>query len=51
MEGSCEYILNKQSWTADKAGPPGWGLGEVLTVPHRNNWPCYEKDTIATGLD
>jgi hypothetical protein len=28
-------ILNKQSRTADKGGPPAWGLGEVLTTPHR----------------
>ncbi|KAJ4430951.1 hypothetical protein ANN_19544 [Periplaneta americana] len=28
-------ILNKQSWTADKGGPPAWGLGEGLTTHHR----------------
>jgi hypothetical protein len=28
-------ILNKQSRTADKGGPPAWGLGEVLTTPPR----------------
>ena len=27
-------ILNKQSWTTDKCGPPAWGLGVVLTTPH-----------------
>ena len=27
-------ILNKQSRTADKCGPPGWELGEVRTSPH-----------------
>jgi hypothetical protein len=27
-------ILNKQSWTADKGGPPDWGLGMGLTT-HR----------------
>ena len=34
MEGSCEYI-EKQSRTADRGGPPAWGLGEVLTPPGR----------------
>jgi hypothetical protein len=29
--------LNKQSRTADKDGPPAWGLGEVLTTPPREN--------------
>jgi len=37
VEGSCEY-LNKQSRTADKGGPPAWGLGEVLTAPHRKKY-------------
>jgi hypothetical protein len=27
-------ILNKQSRTADKGGPPAWELGEGLTTPH-----------------
>ena len=27
--------LNKQSRTADKEGPPAWGLGEALTTPPR----------------
>jgi len=35
-------ILNEQ--TEDK------GLGEVLTTPHRKNWPRYETDTYASGL-
>jgi hypothetical protein len=25
-------VLNKNSRTADKGGPPTWGLGEVLTT-------------------
>ena len=38
-------ILNKQSQTTDEGrSPPAWGLGEVLTTPHRKNWPCYETD-------
>jgi len=28
-------ILNKQSRTADKGGPPALGLGVGLTTPHR----------------
>ena len=26
-------------------------MGEVLTTPHRKNWPCYETNTSASGLD
>ena len=35
MEGSCEYI----EYIADsrQGGPPAWGLGEVLTIPHHKN--------------
>ena len=44
MEGAMN-ILNKQSRTADKGGPPAWGLGEVLTTAHHKNCPCYETDT------
>jgi len=35
-------ILNKQSQTPKRSGSPSWGLGEVLTTPHRKNWFCYE---------
>jgi hypothetical protein len=28
-------ILNKQPWTANRGGPPAWGLGVGLTTPHR----------------
>jgi hypothetical protein len=28
-------ILTKQSRTADKGGPPAWGLGVGLATPHR----------------
>ena len=34
-------ISNKQSWTADRCGPPAWGLGKVLTTPHHKNVSCY----------
>jgi hypothetical protein len=30
-------ILNKQSLTADKGGPPAWGLGGGLLTPRREN--------------
>jgi len=30
--------------------PPAWELGKVLTTPHRKKWPCYDKDTCASGL-
>jgi hypothetical protein len=43
-------ILNKQSQPA-RDGSPAWGLGEVLTNPHRKEWPCYETDTCALELD
>ena len=32
-------------------GPPPGGLGEVLTIPHLKNCPCYENDTCVSGLD
>jgi len=28
-----------------------WGLGKVLTTPHRNIWLCYETWTFASDLD
>jgi len=31
-------VLNKQTGVADKGGPSGWGLGEVLTAPHRETF-------------
>jgi len=34
--------LNKESQTADNGGPPAWGLGKVLTTPHRKNTSWYE---------
>jgi len=44
-------ILNKQSRTVDKGGPPSWGLGEVLPTPHHKNWPCYKMVACASGMD
>jgi hypothetical protein len=36
-------ILNKQSRTADKSGPPACGSGESLTTPHRKKTASYER--------
>jgi len=44
-------VLNKQSLTADKGGPPAWGLGEVLTTPHRKYATCYEMFTTKTRVN
>jgi hypothetical protein len=35
-------VLNKQSRTADKGGPPAWRLGRKLTTPDREKPACYE---------
>jgi hypothetical protein len=48
MEGSCEYIDRGKP---TRGGPPTCGLGEELTTPHCENWPCYKMDTCAMGLD
>ena len=44
-------ILNKQSTTAYKGWSSGWGLGEVLTTPHRKNASSYEFFTRVSDLD
>jgi hypothetical protein len=41
-------ILNKQWRTADRGGPPAWGLGGGLTTPHKN-FNCYEIYHRASG--
>ena len=33
-----------------KGDPPALALGEVLTTPRLQNWPCYDKDTFASGM-
>jgi hypothetical protein len=43
-------ILNKQSRTADKGGPPAWGLGVGLTIPHRKKLSCYENSQEASDI-
>ena len=40
MDGSCEYIENKQSRTAYMGGPPDRGFDTVLTTPQRKNVFC-----------
>ena len=35
-------ISNQQS---TRGGPPAWGLGEVITTPHRKNTASYEMFT------
>jgi hypothetical protein len=42
-------ILNKQSRIGDKGWSPAWGLGEVLTTPHRKNVSCYKMFTDKTS--
>jgi hypothetical protein len=44
-------ILNKQSRTADKGGPPAWGLGGGLTTPHRKKGTRYEMLQRTSELD
>jgi hypothetical protein len=33
-----------------RGGHTDWGLGEVLTLPHSKNSPCYKTDICASGL-
>ena len=35
-------ILNNSREQPTRGGPPDWGLGEVLTTPHRKKVSCYE---------
>jgi hypothetical protein len=44
-------ILNKQSQTAERGGPPAWWLDEFLTNPHHKSVPCYKPFTSALDLD
>jgi hypothetical protein len=38
--------LKKQSRTADKGGPPAWGLGGGLTTPNVKMYICCEVYTL-----
>ena len=40
------YIQNKQSRTTARGGPPTWGLGEVLTTPHRKKYHFAKQSKI-----
>jgi hypothetical protein len=43
--------LNKQSRTAERSGPPAWGLGEVLTTPHRKKVMMLRNSVQSLGPD
>ena len=36
-------ISTKRPHKPKRGGPPACELGELLTTPHRENWPCYER--------
>jgi hypothetical protein len=45
-------IMHKQLQTPNKGWSTSfWRLGEELTNPHHMNWPWFEMDKIASGLD
>jgi len=44
-------ILNKLSRTENKGWSSILGLSEVVTTNHLNNWPCYELEACALGLN
>jgi hypothetical protein len=44
-------ILNNQPHIANKMWSSSLIFGDVLTTSHPKNWPCYKKDTYASGLD
>jgi hypothetical protein len=44
-------IWISSSAQSTRGAPQAWDVGEVLTTPHRKNWPCYKTNTIASGLD
>ena len=51
MDGSNEYIDVSSRGQATRCSPLAWVLRESLTTPHRKNWPCFKKNTCASGLD
>jgi hypothetical protein len=47
-------VINKQSRTAEKGGPPVWGGGglvEVITASQNKNIGCYKAFYNALNLD
>jgi hypothetical protein len=42
-------ILNKQSGQPTMGGTPAWGLGVVLTTPHRKNVSCCDTINECSG--
>jgi len=51
MSRFAANILNNESRRADKGWSSSLGLGEVLTVPHRRNLPCYETFHKTSDLE
>jgi hypothetical protein len=49
-EGSCKYILKKQSRTADKEWSSSLGVGVGLKTHHLKNVTCYEMFQSAMDL-
>jgi hypothetical protein len=47
----CLLIQGDSRGQPTKSGPPAWGLGEVLTTPHRKKLPSYESFDKASDLD
>jgi hypothetical protein len=39
-------ILNKQSRTADRGGPPAWGLGEGRPTPYRTRYEMSHRSSV-----
>ena len=51
MEVSCEYILNKQSWTADQEWPSSLGVWGEAKTSHCENYLRLETSHRASELD
>jgi len=44
-------VLNNQSQTAERGGPPAEGLGKVLTTLQHKSIPCCKLFTSPSDLD
>jgi len=47
----AKNILKSNRGQPTRGSLPTWGLGDVLTNPHRKNWPCFETNACASVLD
>jgi len=47
---SLRVTIRIKSVAGTRGGPLAWGLGEVLTTPHRKIPACYEKLHITSEL-